>query len=47
MFLSYRNHSIDLQNKLVDWFLYERDIGSWRVNVLPIYTSSVNQLKID
>ena len=25
--LSYRNQSIDLQNKSIVWFLYERDIG--------------------
>ena len=47
MFLSYRNHSIDLQSKLVDWFQNDRDFGSWRVNILPIYTPSVNQLEID
>ena len=26
MSLSYRNQSIDLQSKSVDWFLYKRDI---------------------
>ena len=26
--LSYRNQSIDLQSKSIDWFLYERAIGS-------------------
>ena len=25
--LSYRNPSIDMQSKSMDWFLYERDIG--------------------
>ena len=27
MSLSYRNQSIDLRNKSIDWFLYEKDIG--------------------
>ena len=26
MTLAYRNQSIDLQCKLMDWFLYDRDI---------------------
>ena len=30
-FLSYRNQSIDLQFKLVDWFLYDRDVRRERV----------------
>ena len=30
--LSYRNHSIDLLFKSVDWFLYERDLRHEKVN---------------
>ena len=33
-FLSYRNQSIDLQRKPIDWFLYERDIRQERVKEL-------------
>ena len=29
--LSYRNQSIDLQSKAVDWFLYDRDLRHERV----------------
>ena len=29
--LSYRNQSIDLQSKLIDWFLYNRDLRHERV----------------
>ena len=29
--LSYRNQSIDLQNKSADWFLYDRDLLQERV----------------
>ena len=32
MSFSYRNQSIDLQSKSIDWFLYEKDIGRERVN---------------
>ena len=32
--LSYRNQSIDLQSKSVDWFLYDRDLYQERVNML-------------
>ena len=31
MSLSYRNQSIDLQSKSVDWFLYDRDLRHERV----------------
>ena len=38
---SYRNQSIDLQSKSMDWFLYDRDLRCERVNslqtVLPLY----------
>ena len=33
--LSYRNQSIDLQSKSVDWFLYDRDLSHERVNKHP------------
>ena len=31
MSISYRNQSIDLLYKSIDWFLYERDIARQRV----------------
>ena len=30
---SYKNQSIDLQCKSIDWFLYEENIGKRKVNV--------------
>ena len=36
--LSYRNQSIDLQSKSVDWFLYDRDRRPERVT---LYLNSV------
>ena len=33
--LSYRNQSIDLQSKSMDWFLYDRGIRHERVNLNP------------
>ena len=30
--LPYRNRSIDLQSKSMDWFLYDRDLRHERVN---------------
>ena len=45
--LSYRNQSIDLPSKLIDWFLYDRDLQKkylglvihlwWRVFISKIY----------
>ena len=35
-FLSYRNQSIDLLSKSVDWFLYDRNLRHERVNFQPI-----------
>ena len=32
--LSYRNQSIDLQSKLMDWFLYDSDLRHERVTAL-------------
>ena len=34
--LSYRNQSIDLQVKSMDWFLYDREIRHERVKLLTI-----------
>ena len=34
--LSYRNQSIDLQSKSVDWFLYDNGLRHERVNVLML-----------
>ena len=31
--LSYRNRSIDLQSKSVDWFLYDNDLRHERANI--------------
>ena len=35
--LSYRNQSIDLQSKAVDWFLYDTDFRHERVNSLLVF----------
>ena len=32
--LSYRNQSMDLQNKSMDWFLYDNGLRHERVNVV-------------
>ena len=32
--LSYRNHSIDLQSKLMDWFLYDRGLQHKELKVI-------------
>ena len=42
--LSYRNQSIDLQSKSMDWFLYDNGLHHERVNYLPIKLKSVNAL---
>ena len=34
--LSYRNQSIDLQSKSMDWFLYDNDLRLERVNLLLV-----------
>ena len=34
--LSYRNQSIDLFSKSMDWFLYDRDLRHERVKVRPV-----------
>ena len=33
MFPSYRNQSVDLQSKSTEWFLYDENIGHYRVNI--------------
>ena len=39
--LLYRNQSIDLQSKLMDWFLYDRDFRYERVKEkLKLYISA-------
>ena len=35
--LSYRNQSIDLRSKSVDWFLYDNGLRLERVNISGIY----------
>ena len=35
--LSYKNQSIDLHSKSMDWFLYDRDLG--REKVKPVFVS--------
>ena len=35
--LSYRNQSIDLQSKSMDWLLYERDLRHGRVNITKTF----------
>ena len=34
--LSYRNQSIDLQSKSMDWFLYDRDLYHERLNMITM-----------
>ena len=36
-FLSYRNQSIDLQSKSMDWFLYGRNLRHEKVNYIELY----------
>ena len=36
-----RNHSIDLQNKSIDWFLYDKNLRHERVNVLLLESFGV------
>ena len=47
MFPTYRNQSIDLQCKSIDWFLYERNIGMKKVNDKPICILDVYVITID
>ena len=35
--LLYENQPIDLQSKLLDWFLYDRDLHHERVNVKLLF----------
>ena len=49
--LSYRNQSIDLHCKSLNWFLYDRDLGHKRVNLglmlltLGIYLFAMREQK--
>ena len=40
--LSYRNQSIDLQSKSMDWFLYGKDLRFKRVSTSPPCPPSLN-----
>ena len=42
--LSYRNHSIDLLCKSMDWFLYDRDLHPERV--IPVFPNDFNKMRI-
>ena len=44
--LSYRNQSIELLCKLMDWFLYDRDLHHERVNWLYFYWYSQTMLVV-
>ena len=39
--LSSRNHSIDLQSKPMDWFLYDSDLRHERVNSKLAFTFNI------
>ena len=39
--LSYRNHSIDLLCKSIDWFLYDNSLRQERVNAPPRIDASI------
>ena len=41
--LSYRNQSIDLQTKSMDWFLYDNSFRHERVNLFKIVTLLINK----
>ena len=41
--LSYRNQSIDLQTKSMDWFLYDDSLRHERVNLFKIVTLLINK----
>ena len=42
MLPSYRNQSIDLHSKSIDWFLYEGNTGTYWVNITNVH-SAVSQ----
>ena len=44
--LSYRNHSIDLQDRLRDWFLYDRDLRYERVKDVFFGNTALKQTQI-
>ena len=39
--LSYRNQSIDLQSKSMDWFLYDNCLRDERVTVPPVSANNL------
>ena len=43
---SYRNQSIELHSKLIDWFLYEGNTGTLWVNVLKKLDSQVKHISV-
>ena len=43
--LSYRNQSIDLQSKSVDWFLYDNGLRHERVNISTARSSNLDKIK--
>ena len=45
--LSYRNQSIDLQSKSMDWFLYDRDLHHERVKWVSLYLSVTKHWKVN
>ena len=44
---SYRNQSIDMQNKSMDWFLYNRDLCHKRVNGLSKWNKVLNSANLN
>ena len=47
MFLSYRNQSIDLQYKSIDWFLYEGNIGMKKVKMFAEFKIKKKEKNLD
>ena len=45
-FVSYRNQSIDLQRKSIDWFLYNRDLCHERVKEENMFRSTCSVIEI-
>ena len=43
MFPSYRNQSVDLLCKSIDWFLYDGNIGRYRVNLYKNVIHKANE----
>ena len=45
--LSYRNQSIDLRSKSMDWFLYDNGLRHERVNVLKNTPQTIEHISND